>query len=54
MLEPTLWKNSRYAALSKNGPWATPGTFSVSIIYITLNVMAYVEDSCIFMIYYLC
>lgn len=54
MLESTLWKKSRYVTLSKQGPWATSGTFLMSIIYITLNFMTDVEDSHSLMIYYLC
>lgn len=45
---------SRYVPLPKKGPWATSGTFVVSIIYTPLNVMTYVKDRCTLTIYYLC
>lgn len=53
ILEPTLWKNCGYVPLSKNRAWATSGTFSLSIIYITLSIMTYMEDSRTVIIHYL-
>lgn len=49
-----IWKNSRCDPLSKNVPGVTHGPFSVSIIYITSDVVTYIEDRCTLMIYYLC